>query len=219
MTKTKSKTANQTPTAPKKKSSTKSTKRKLLSPLMVLLIIFVVVAFVLGSKFKGLVVVSSVNGKPIYSWELVSRLWQRFGQQTLEDLVAERLVLQEAAKEKISIPLEEIQKEVEKIKTEYGGQSALEDVLKTQGLDYNAFEEGVKLQLTVEKLLEGETTVTEREVEAFILKYEGQMQASQEADLIKEAQEILKSQKMSEAFANFFPTLKEKAKILHFLKF
>lgn len=199
---------------PKKKRKKKS------SPVLLAFLFFLVlIAFILGYKFKGLIVVATVNKKPISTWQFGRYLWRQYGQRAFDELILETLVGQEAQNNQVDVSLVEIQEEIKRIKEEIGGQEAFEEVLESQGLTEKEFEEKIKLQLVIEKLLEKKISITEREIEVFIKQYEAQLEATDEAGQKKEAQEILKSQKMAESYQSFFPELKEKAKIVEFLKF
>ena len=57
---------------------------------------------------KGLVVAGMVNGKPIFRWELNKTLVSRFGKQTLEGIISERLIADAAKKSGVVVTKEDV---------------------------------------------------------------------------------------------------------------
>lgn len=209
----------------KESPSKKSLKKKFkLSPLklspgiLTLLVVMAIAVFFLGFKFKGLVLVARVNGQPIYSWQFTRNLWDKYSSQALEELILKQLVLQEAQEKQVTNTPEEVETEIEKIKTEIGGQALLDQYLQEQGISYSNFKEEVKYRLLIQKIIEKGITITEAEIAAFIRNYGAQLQATDAAAQKEEAKEALKSQKVLEAYNLFFTELRQKAQIENFLK-
>lgn len=199
--------------------ASKTTKKRRSPILIFLLLIVVLVAFVLGIKFRGLIWVAQVGKQPIFSWEYFSYLAQNYGQRAMDDLTAERLINQKATDEEVVVSEEELNQEISKIKEEFGDDSVFEETLESQGIDYPEFKKRVRLQLLTEKILEKRLTITDLEIEAFIRQYETQMESTGEAALKREAQETLRAQKMQEAYYSLIPTLEEEIKVSQFLNF
>ena len=57
---------------------------------------------------KGLLVAALVNGKPIFRWDLTRTLTSRFGQQTIESMINERLIAGAAKKAGVSVSQGEV---------------------------------------------------------------------------------------------------------------
>jgi FKBP-type peptidyl-prolyl cis-trans isomerase (trigger factor) len=197
----------------------KKKKRRLPLKLIIPLAILVIAFFILGLKVRGLVFSALINKKPITSWQFAKTLYQRYGSQVLEDLIFEELIAQEAQTNQIIVADEEIQEEIENIKEQLGGEDSFQSALEAQGISLEEFKKGARIQLTIQKLLEKRISITDREIDAFVQQYQGQMEATEEMLLREEAYDILKSEKMSEAYNNLFPELEEKANVLRFLKF
>src|SRR3989344_6039608 len=117
---------------------------------------------------KGLVVAVIVNGKPIFRWELNKTLVSRFGKQTLEGMISERLIADAAKKAGVSVSKEEIDAKEAEIVGGLAGDVKLEDLLKLQGLTKEDFDSQIQLQLTGEKLLSRDIAVSEEDEKGYI---------------------------------------------------
>lgn len=179
----------------------------------------VLVVIVLGVLYfaKTKLIVATVNGSPVMSWELDSKLRQRYGEQILDTIVAEKLITDEAAKQNVSVSNEEIEEKIKGIESTLQGSMKLEDALKFQGMSLAEFRNQVKTQALVDKLLSKEASVSSAEVEAFIASNAAQMIATTPAERQKEAESTLKNNKLAESFNAWFAALREKAKVQKFL--
>lgn len=166
---------------------------------------------------KGLLVAAVVDGKPIFRWQLTKVLTDRYGTQTLDSLISQTLVNQEAQKANVTVFDTEIQtKEAELVKS-LGGNVSLDDVLKYQGMTKSDFEEQLRLQLLVEKLLGKDITITDADITAYIATNAAMLSATDEAGLRAEAKQAIFSQEINKKLQTWFSGIKEKAKILRFL--
>lgn len=185
---------------------------------------WVVLAFVvlialgayLGSR--GYIVAAMVNGKPLFRWDVERSLVSRFGAQTLESMISERLIADTAASQGVNITKEDVEKKMNDLVKTLGPDVKIEDLLKYQGMTKSDFENQIRLQLTVEKLLGKDVAVTDIEVDEFIVKNRETMTATDEAALRTEAKTALESQKVSEKIQPWFAELKAKAKIVRIMK-
>lgn len=89
---------------------------------------------------------------------------------------------------------------------------------KYQGVSKNEFQNQVKLQLTVEKMLGKDIAISESDIDEYIANNADTLTATDEASLREEARQTIFSQKMSEKIQPWFAELKEKAKIIRLLK-
>lgn len=185
--------------------------RWLLLALLVILVGFFLVK-------RGYVVAAVVNGKPIFRWELNKQLATRFGQQTLESMITERLITGAAQKEGVIISQADVDAKVVSITQTLGPDVNLEELLQYQGMTKEDFENQVRLQLTVEKVLGKGVTVEEGEIDTFIQGNRETMTATDEASLRSEARNTLLSQKTSEKMQPWLMELRDKAKITNLLQ-
>lgn len=162
---------------------------------------------------KGWFIAAMVNGSPITNLELQSRLNQQFRTQTLNQIIDEKIILSEAAKNNIAVSEAEVSSKISEIEANVGGPQALDALLAQQGQDRTSIRQLIRLRLTVEKLYEKEATVSAEEVNKFIEQNKAQMQATDSAAQEKEAYEAIKSQKLNQISGQKFQELKTKAKI------
>lgn len=184
------------------------------------LIYFFVIAIgltVLLFTNKGLIVAAIVNGRPIFRWSLNRVLVSRFGQQTLEGMISEQLIMDAARDANIRVTQEEIdQKEIE-IVGSLGSGVSLDELLKYQGMSKSDFDGQIRLQMTVQKLLGKDITITDGDIDNFIATNQATLRATEPAALKDEARAAILEQKVGEKIQPWFLELKQKAQILRFL--
>jgi foldase protein PrsA len=166
---------------------------------------------------KGYILVAVVNNKPIFRFQLNETLMSQFGKQTLEGMISEKLIAEEAQRSGVSVTQEEIDKQEEEVLKSFGGKVTLDELLKFQGTTKSVFDGQIRLQLLVNKLLEKGVVVTDEEISSYIETNKTLMVSSAEADLKEEARKTLIEQKINEKIQPWFTELKNKAKIFKFL--
>ncbi|MBI2019587.1 SurA N-terminal domain-containing protein [Candidatus Daviesbacteria bacterium] len=162
---------------------------------------------------KDWFVAATVNGSLVSNLELQTRLNQQFRTQTLNQMINEKIILTEAAKNNALATDEEVTKKISEIETSVGGAEALNSLLSQQGQTRESIRQQIKVQLSIEKLYTNEATVSAEEVNQFIEQNREQLQATDSAGQQKEATDAIKSQKLSQLFAEKFQTLRSQAKI------
>lgn len=187
--------------------------------LYILFLLLIALGFILY-KNKDLYLSGTYNGKPVFAWELNSRLKQRFGSQVLDELINERIVLEEAAKKNIAVTQDEINKKVSEIEKSLGNKTSFDEALKQQGLTLEEFRNQIKLRLIVDKIVGSDVKVTDKEVEDYITKNEEMLKTLVGTDSAKVKTytvDALKQQKISGLFEKWFTDLKNKTKIVKYL--
>ncbi|MDO8577010.1 MAG: SurA N-terminal domain-containing protein [Candidatus Daviesbacteria bacterium] len=162
---------------------------------------------------KNWFIAASVNGSPVSNLELQMRLNQQFRSQSLTQMVNEKLILNEAAKNSVVVSEADINNKISEIETSVGGPQAFDAMLAQQGLTRQGIRQQIKLQLSIEKLYANEATVSGEEVTKFVEQNKDQLRASDSAGQQKEAFDAIKSQKLTQVFSQKFQDLKAKAKI------
>lgn len=162
---------------------------------------------------KNWFVAAMVNGSPITNLELQMKLNKQFRSQILTQLINEKIILAEAAKNNVIATEAEISSKISEIETQVGGAQALDALLTQQGQTRDSIRQQIRLQLSIEKLYVNEATVSGEEVAAFIEQNKDNLRATDSAGQQKEAEETLKNQKLSQIFSQKFQDLKQKAKI------
>lgn len=179
------------------------------------LVVIALVALLALNKSWWLAAV--VNGKPVFRWDFNRVMTQRFGQQTLENMISEQLIAEEGVKSGVVISQKDVDAKVQEIVKGLGENVKIEDLLKFQGMTKADFEKQLRLQMMMEKILAKDLAITEDDVNNYIASNSALMTATDEASLKDEAREAIRSQKIGEKMQTWFTELKEKAKILRFL--
>jgi foldase protein PrsA len=167
---------------------------------------------------KGYILVAIVNNKPLFRFQLNQTMMARYGKQTLEGMVSESLIADEAKKLNITISQEEIDAQEAEVLKSFGGKVSLDELLKFQGTTKTEFDAQIKLQLVVNKIMEKDIAVTDEEIAAYKETNKTLLVSSDEASLTEEARKALTEQKINEKIQPWFTELKNKAKIFKFLQ-
>lgn len=186
-------------------------------PRFVYFIILIVGLSLLFLTNKGMLIAAVVDGRPIFRWQLNKVLVNRFGKQILENMVSEQLVANEARKAGVSVSKTDVLQKEQEIVKGLGSNVNLEDLLKFQGMTQVDFDNQVRVQLTVEKVLGKDISITEPDIDNFIATNRALLVATEQAELKAEARQAIMSQKIGEKLQPWFNELKDKAKILRFL--
>lgn len=166
---------------------------------------------------KGLVLAAVVNGKPIFSWQLNNTMRTRYGQQTLEGMIGESLIASEARKSGVLITDADIQAKQKEILSSLGTDVNVADFLKFQGLTEADFHQQLRVQLTVEKLLTRDLTITETDIDTYIATNRALLTATEPAALRDEAKKAIIGNTVSEKLQSWFLELRQKSNVMKFL--
>jgi hypothetical protein len=181
-----------------------------------LIVLIAAVGIYFGSK--GYLVAATVNGQPIFGWDLESTMMSRYGSQTLDALISERLVAGAAQKSGITVTQKDVDTKIAALMKTLGPNVKLDDLLAYQGVTKDEFENQVKLQLTIEKLLGKDIKISDSDVADYITKNKDTLTATDEAGMQAEAQQALFSQAISQKVQPWFTDLKQKASVVKLLK-
>ncbi len=140
-------------------------------PKPLVIAIGVAAALIIVALFfaKGLFVAATVNGSSISRLSVIKELEKQGGKQALEAIIDQKLIETELNKKGISASKEEVDVEIEKIRTQVAAQGGtLEMALAQQGLTEEKLREQITTQKKLEKLLADKVTVSEAEIDAYI---------------------------------------------------
>ncbi|MCL4418521.1 SurA N-terminal domain-containing protein [Patescibacteria group bacterium] len=185
--------------------------------VIIVLVLFVIVA--LSFFLKKQLIVASVNGQPIYRLTLISELEKQGGKKVLDGLVNNALILQEAKKRNITISDAEINLELKKIEDNLKKQGqTLDQALTLQGVTLQSVKKNIELNLIMRKLLEGKTSVSEKEVSDYIEKNKKSIpEDAKPEDTKNMVRQQLEQQKFQEKGQELIKSLQDKAKINYYL--
>lgn len=167
----------------------------------------------LGFYKKNWFIAATVNGVPISNIELLARVNKEHREQTLSQMINEKLILTEARKNGIRVTQQDLDNKISQLEKNVGGSQILDKLLIQQGQTRASLREQLVIQLSIEKLYTNEATVSAQETSQFVAQNADQLTATDSAGQVKEATELLKQQKLSQAFNEKFQSLKQSAKI------
>ncbi len=183
--------------------------------------LFVAAILVLLAGFiwinKGLIVAGMVNNRPIFRWDLEKRLISRYGSQTMDEMVNERLLTDEAAKRQVSVSSVEVDNKISDVEKSLKGKVTLKDALSQQGMTMDDLRHQLGLQLLVEKITSDQAKVSDAEVSDYLAKNKDTMISTEEGQLRQEAKDAIIRDKRNKAFQDLFGSLKKSAKVLKFI--
>jgi hypothetical protein len=167
---------------------------------------------------KSLLVVATVNGQPIFRWELSKVLMDQFGKQMVDAMVTERLIANAAKQANVVITQKDIDAKEQDIVKSFGGKVTVDELLKFQGMTKASFDSQIKTQLIVSKIVGKDITVTDADVTAYIEKNKETMTATDEATLKSDAKTAVFNQKVSEKVQPWFTNIRTKANVQTFIQ-
>jgi len=180
-------------------------------PIILILALIILALFI--NKFC---VVATVNGQPIFRHTYYRELEKLDNKQTLTQKANEILVLQEAAKQKISIKKEEIESQIATIEAQLKAQNqTLEAALASQGLTKAELERQIVIQKLIEKMANAEVKITDEDIQAYITENKEYLPANTNTAEVKESiRKQLENTAQTEAFEKWFTELQKRSNVV-----
>ncbi len=198
--------------------SGKSAKRRTVKIVAAVLVSFVVIGILF--YFKSLLIAATVDGSPITRLSLINRLEKQSGKSTLDSLITEKLIENEAAKKGIVVSDDEVNQEIKNIEANIVAQGGtFKDALAQKGLTEEVLRSQIKIQKKVEKLLANKIQVTEEEINKFISDSKISVPKEKSAEIKKQAEDQLRNQKLGQEAQQWITMLKAQAKITYYINF
>ncbi len=175
---------------------------------------------VLGAKrYKSLIVVGKINGRPITRWELEVALNKRYAKQTFDDLTSNMLIQQLAADNKITVSDAEVNREIDATTQRLGGKEALQATLDRMGYTTTRFQDEMRVQVLVAKLASKvlKVDVTDDEVTKFFNDNKTLFPKKTFDEVKGDIKQNLLQQKTQQQFTTWFADQKKKANIQSYL--
>jgi foldase protein PrsA len=121
---------------------------------LVLIVAVGTILFLLAQKYRSQFLAGTVNLVPVSRYELNKKMAEKYGKQTFDEIVSERLLAQELKKNNIVVTNEEVDAEMAKIIKDYGSQDAFKAALTQYNLTEEKAKESVKQSLALKKMIE-----------------------------------------------------------------
>lgn len=188
-----------------------------LSVKNIIIIVLLLIA-VLFWKFKGYFIVATVNGQPISRFELTGDLIKKFGAQSLDNIINERLILGATRQKGIFVTDDDISVRTKDVEKKLQGTTTLKDALLAQGLSESDFKKQLEIQIAIEKMFDKESTVSPSEIKDYTSQNQAAYKsATDPAAVNKEVESILHQQKVRDLFDKWFGDVRKNASIKKYL--
>lgn len=158
--------------------------------------------------------VATVNGDKITKTEIYDRLVATGGTSVVDQIIQEKLVDQEAAKNKVTVTPAEIDQEIAKIRERMGGEVKFKEALASNNITLEQLRKYQDFRLKVTKLLKPQITLQEETVKAFFEENKSQFDKRQvhARHILVDTEEAAKAIKAQlEGGADFATLAKEKS--------
>lgn len=172
---------------------------------------FFVIAFILiavglaGYLLKDSFVVATVNGTPITRAKLWKSLEGQYGKQTVQDLVTQELIAQEAVKRNVVVSVQDIDSEIQAISQNIEAQGAtLQQALEAQGMTMDDLRDQIEVQKKLEAMVAERAKVSDEEIAQAVasLVENGQEDTEQLREGVRQQITQAKLQQEIQAFLN-----------------
>ena len=194
--------------------------KRMLSTKAAIAIVAIVVIAALGYRYKGFLVAATVNGSPISRLAIIQELEKKSGKATLDELVTQKLINDEAKKKGITISGDEVTAAIKDIEDQVKAQGqTLDDALAAQGMTQEDFRAQITIQKTLEKLLADKTQVTDAEIEQYLKDNKVVIPAGQDVVYKNQVKSQLAQDKLRKEAGLFINSLKSQASINYFINY
>jgi foldase protein PrsA len=169
---------------------------------------------------RGFVVSAIVNGIPIFRTTVISELESQGGNQVLENLINEKLIIQEANNKNITVSDDEINKEIENIRTSIlASGSTLEDYMTSQNITMKSLKKNVYVRKLLEKIFADKANVSDDEIKSYFDQNKSYYGEAKFEDVATEIKQQLITQKLSSEYSTWIESKKSSSKILILTKY
>lgn len=134
---------------------------------VLLVLVIVLVRMVLQDE-----TVARVNGVDIGKDQVYAYLMDYNGEEVLDKLIMEELILQEADKKGVVVTQDELDEAWHKMKDEFSSEEEFQESLKQDGYTEETLRHEVKIQLYIRKMLEPQIQVNEEDMTAYYTEHQ-----------------------------------------------
>ncbi|MFC5450843.1 peptidyl-prolyl cis-trans isomerase [Paenibacillus aestuarii] len=174
-----------------------------VSVLLVAALIIYAVLFPPVHKSTGAIsdkAVATVNGVNITSAQLYDAMVAGGGAQTLDSLISDELINQEAKKANITVTDEDMNNELASVKKSFGSESEFQQTLTSYGMTLDDLKKNMKSQVLLKKILSPQVNITDDQIKQYYdqnlesLKTPEQVQAAHISVATKEEADAISAQ-------------------------
>jgi foldase protein PrsA len=158
-------------------------------------------------------VIATVNGEEIHRSEYDRAVAQESGEDVLENLILERLIAGEARKRNVSADGDEVTRQIDDLKQQFGSEQAFQSALQQQGLTESALVRQFEISTLLRKMVADQVQVTDQEVDTQYQANAQQFEGQPEADAKQQIRENLEEQKANTAARSLLGQLRGEADV------
>ncbi len=192
---------------------------KLTSPILtkkIVILAVVIILVAIAYVNKKYLVAATVNGQPITGLEVEQRINSYYRSKTLNDIINEKILEQEAAKKGLTVTPQEVSSKVSAMEQQSGGANSFNALLEQNGYTREQITNQTRLNLLVEKMYSSEATPSAQEIDSYIEQNKDDPAATDAAKFRATAVDSLKQQKLQDVISQKFQQLKQAAKVTTF---
>lgn len=140
--------------------------KKLIVAIAVLLIIGVAGSMYFATAQSTYV--AKVNDTKITQEELNEALNTQYGSATLQTLIQDKVVELEAKKQKVTVETKDVDAQITKLATQYGGQEGLESALASSNMTLDDLKKNMETYVLASKMIEKKLDTSDATLEAYL---------------------------------------------------
>ena len=176
----------------------------------------IIILMALAYQFKNQFIVVMVNGKPIMRMAYIKALEAQNGKATLQQMITEKLILDEAAKKNVTVPQADIDQYIQKVAKDLQSQGkTLDQELASEGLTMAEVQQKVKINQLVKALTANQVQVTDADVQKYMADNKASLPTGKDApaNLNETIKQQLLQTKQQEFLNTFLENLQKQAQI------
>lgn len=207
-------------TAPVSSVTTNNNDQKIVAIIKLLLIIALgVVIFLLVQKNRSMFIAGTVNKSPISRMELNTKMAEKYGEQTFEEIVSERLLAENLKKYKITVTDQEVQDELTKIKAQYGGEEQFQAAITQFGMTEEKAIQSIKQSIGLKKIIETQNKIEikDEDISKYFTENKDSFTGKKLEDVSTEIKEILYQQEVYTLSQDWYSQVRKDASVSNFL--
>lgn len=118
---------------------------------------------------RNYLIVATVNGTPIYRWDVVRQLESQYGQQAVDRVITETLISQKATEQGIVVEESEIDEQMNQIEEQVTSMGQTFDAaLAAEGLTRDELRHQIRTQKQLEQLAGEPSEITDEDIQSYI---------------------------------------------------
>lgn len=200
-----------------------SISKKKINPILLVKILLIVaigvVVFLLVQKNRGLFIAGTVNKSVVTRMELNRKMAEKYAEQTFEEVVSERLLVENLKKNKIVVTDKEVQDELAKIKAQYGGEEQFKAALAQFGMTEDKALQSIEQSIGLKKLIEstGKIEITDEAVAKYFTDNKATYANKKLEEVSAEIKDTLYQQEIYTKSQEWYSKIRQEAKVSSYL--